>query len=36
MKNNSYICRVEPGEIGLTRESAFFALFLGCESGQFA
>lgn len=32
----AYLCPAKPRENGLARESAFFALFLGCESGQFA
>ena len=31
-----YFCHAKPRENGLTRESAFFALFLDSESGQFA
>ena len=31
-----YFCTAIPGEIGTARESAFFALFLIGESGQFA
>ena len=31
-----YLCTAIPGEIGTARESAFFALFLDGESGQFA
>ena len=31
-----YFCSCQAERKRLTRESAFFALFLGCESGQFA